>query len=112
MRSRELQRLTLDWRCAEPVERSPFVLVSLARLDESGRLQQPKGMLLQYATWLVYGRAPLAPSPAGSVYRQEVRCIAPTNAPPGTWVLRVGLAEGTDDPVTVKEVAEFSVASP
>ncbi|MCJ7752365.1 MAG: DUF2723 domain-containing protein [Armatimonadetes bacterium] len=112
VRPRDLLRITLDWRCAEPLERSPFVLVSLARVDESGRLTQPKGMLVQYGTWLAYGRAPLAPTAAGFAYRQEMVGIAPTDAPPGTWVLRVGLAEEMGDPVTVKEVAEFRVAPP
>ncbi|HUU54671.1 MAG TPA: DUF2723 domain-containing protein [Armatimonadota bacterium] len=112
VRSRDLLRFTLDWRCAEPLERSPFVLVSLARVDASGKLTQPKGMLVQYATWLAYGRAPLAPTAAGFAYRQEIVGIAPTDAPPGTWVLRVGVAEEMVDPVAVQEVAEFRVASP
>jgi len=109
---RDLLRFTLDWRCAEPVKRAPFVLVSLAHVDESGTLTQPKGMLVRYGTWLAYGRAPLAPTAAGSAYRQEIVGIAPTDAPPGTWVLRVGLAEEMGGPVAMQEVAKFRLASP
>ncbi|HUU53617.1 MAG TPA: DUF2723 domain-containing protein [Armatimonadota bacterium] len=111
-RPRDLLRFTLDWRCTEPVERSPFMLLSLAHVDESGTPIQPKGMLLRYGTWFAYGRAPLPPTVAGSVYRQEFVGIAPTHAPPGRWIVRVGLAENMDDPVTVQEVADFRVISP
>jgi hypothetical protein len=72
-------------------------------------------MLLRYATWLAYGAAPIAPTPAGSVYRQDIVGLAPTNAPPGKWEVRVGVADDleahSNAPTPVRPVAGFRIAA-
>ncbi len=109
MRPSEPLEVELDWRCERRLDKSPFVLVSIARREGSGEPTQPRGTLVSYGTWLAYGREPLPPTPPGSAYRQQLIGIAPTNAQPGDWVLRVGIADSMDDAVAVQEVAEFRV---
>ncbi len=108
-RPSELLKIDLDWRCDRRVDESPAVLISLAQAREGGEPIQPQGMLLRYGTWLAYGRQPLPATPAGSAYRQRLVGIAPTDARPGEWVLRVGLADSTDEAVPVIEVARFRI---
>ena len=107
VRPGDLLRMRLDWRCAQELQETPFVLLSLAQEDDLGNRIQPDGMLLKYATWLAYGVAPLPPTPPGSVYRQEVIGVAPTGMMPGRWRLWVGLGTGPDEGIAVLPVAEF-----
>ncbi len=109
MRPSEPLEIQLDWRCERRLRESPFVLVSIARREDSGEPTQPRGTLVRYGTWLAYGREPLPPTPPGSAYRQQLIGIAPTNAQPGDWVLRVGIADSMDDAIAVQEVARFRV---
>ena len=99
----------LRWKCARSVERSPFVLVSLARQHESGSLQQPEGMLLRYGTWLAHGVTPLPATDPEFAYGQKVVGLTPTNAPPGRWKVLIGLGSGPDQAFRMQPVAEFTV---
>jgi hypothetical protein len=104
-------RVTLDWRCAEAVERPRFVLVNLSPPGSVGHAEQAR-MLLSYGTWLVYGRSPLPRTPEGYAYRQEVTAVVPTTGPAGRWEVRVGVASAPERGVPVETVTEFEVAAP
>jgi hypothetical protein len=108
---RDLFSVTLYWRCAAPIARPPPVLVGLGHRDESGALLRPSGMLTGYGTWFAQGRGPLPPTPPGSVYRQQVTCIAPTGAPPGRWEVHVGIGADLDAAVRLSPAAAFTVAA-
>jgi hypothetical protein len=110
VRPREPVRITLDWRCTRALERAPFVLLSLADPEAGSKEQQ--GVLLRYGTWLGYGESPLAPTAEGYVYRQRVTAIAPTNAPPGTRELWVGIGESPTSAIHLQSVGEVSLLPP
>ena len=114
-RPRDVLHFGLAWRCSHDLPKPPLVLLTLAHLDESGQAYQPPAMLLRYATWLAYGAAPITPTPPGSVYRQEIVGLAPTNAPPGKWEVRVGVADDleahSNAPTPVQAVAGFRVGA-
>jgi hypothetical protein len=114
-RPRDVLHFSLAWRCSRELPKPPLVLLTLAHLGESGQAYQPPRMLLRYATWLAYGAAPIAPTPPGSVYRQDIVGLAPTNAPPGKWEVRVGVADDleahSNAPTRVRPVAGFRVGA-
>ncbi len=102
----DLVRVTLDWRCAEPIENPPFVAL---RLRPEGQTGQPSAKTLtDYSAWLAYGLAPLPPTPEGFAYRQQVVCVVPTNAAPGAWALWVGYPE-VEGVARLKQVARLLV---
>lgn len=109
---RDVFRIVLQWRCGQALSQAPFVLVSLAHEDESGQLVQPTGMLVRYGTWLAGGAAPIAPTEPGLVYRQEIVGMAPTGAPDGKWVVRIGVSDEIGAPIDVHEVCSFVVSAP
>ncbi len=107
VRPRELTNITLDWTCAEPVAQAPFVAVRLSPAGEGGASR--RGMMQDYRTWLSYGMAPLLPTPSGSVYRQHLAAMVPTNALPGKWHIWTAVAPDPNVKEAFWKTAEFEV---
>lgn len=107
---RQRFRVVLDWQCGQPLAAPPAVLLSIARRDASGSIHRPQHLLTNFSTWFAYGLGPLPATPAGSAYRQQVTCLAPTGATAGQWLLLVGVSRDLEAPVDVTPVAAFAIA--
>ena len=106
---RDLLRLSFDWSCGQAMETPPVVFVHLSPADRPAGEPAPRGLLLDHATWLAYGLSPLAATPEGMVYHQEMVITTPTNAPAGSWAILVGLGSESGGQVRLQRVAEFRV---
>jgi len=106
---RDLLRLSFDWSCGQAMETPPVVFVHLSPADRPAGEPALRGLLLDHATWLAYGLSPLAATPEGMVYHQEMVITTPTNAPAGRWEVLVGLGSESGGQVRLQRVAEFRV---
>jgi len=91
------QRTFASWKAWRP---TPPRTRPLRRRGESAAVRQPGGSAIPPAGAhlsfgaqqpLVYGLLPLATTPPGAPYRQEVYKVAGRNLPPGSYLLRVAL---------------------
>jgi len=106
---RDLLHLSLDWSCAQAMETPLVVLVHLSPADRPGDEPAPRGLLLDHATWLAYGLSPVAATPEGMAYHQEMVIGVPSNAPAGRWEVSVGVGLEGSGRVRLRRVAEFRV---
>jgi len=107
VRPRDLLQITTYWRCAAPVEPPPFVAFDLS--PPQGRKRGRTRMMRSYGTWLGYGTGALSPTPTGSVYRQELTAMVPTDAPEGQWTLWLAVSDSPQGKAQFHRVGEFRV---
>jgi hypothetical protein len=110
VRPHDLMKLTFDWVCADPITQAPFVAIRLSPAGDAGAPR--RGMRQDYPTWFAHGIAPLAATPPGMVYRQELVAMAPTNADPGAWQVWVAVASGPNAEMHFWRVKDFQVLPP